>query len=177
MRRGGHLERLGRSSKPGVRPPPSTAPPTRVRSKRSTPRLGSPSGRRDYRARPIGSCSEDGQGVVACSVYTGDTPEDMGYYLLNASNGQVIEHISTPGAFLFAQPVFDNNDLIVAGRNGIGVTAYEITTPGAPITSVSPSTITAGVTSTITLTGSGFQSGAKVFVSGTLVGGQHGTSP
>jgi hypothetical protein len=113
---------------------------------------------------------------VACGVYTGDTPEDMGYYLLNASNGQIIEHISTPGSFLFAQPVFDNNDLIVAGRDGIGVTAYEITTPGSPITSVSPGTVTGGTASTITLNGSGFESGAKVFISGTLVGGQHGTS-
>lgn len=140
------------------------------------PSTGQPIWQTGLPGPPIGSCSEDGQGVVACSVYTGDTPEDMGYYLLNASNGQIIEHISTPGAFLFAQPVFDNNDLIVAGRNGIGVTAYEITTPGAPITSASPSTITAGAASTITLTGSGFQSGAKVFISGTLVGGQHGTS-
>ncbi len=125
---------------------------------------------------PIGSCSEDGEGVVACSVYTGDTPEDMGFYLLNANNGQIIEHISTPGSFLFAQPVFDNNDLIVAGRDGIGVTAYEITSPGSAITSVSPSTVTGGAASTITLKGSGFESGAKVFISGTLVGGQHGTS-
>ena len=140
------------------------------------PSTGQPIWQTGLPGPPVGSCSEDGAGVVACSVYTGDTPQDMGFYLLNASNGQIIGHISTPGAFLFAQPVFDNNDLILAGRNGIGVTAYEITTPGAPVTSVSPSTVTAGTTSTITLGGSGFQTGAKVFVSGTLVGGQHGTS-
>ena len=140
------------------------------------PSTGQPIWQTGLPGPPIGSCSEDGAGVVACSVYTGDTPQDMGFYLLNASNGQIIDHISEPGAFLFAQPVFDNNDLIVAGRNGMGVTAYEITTPGTPVTSVSPSTVTAGTTSTITLGGSGFQTGAKVFVSGTLVGGQHGTS-
>ncbi len=140
------------------------------------PSTGQPIWQTGLPGPPIGSCSEDGAGVVACGVYTGDTPKDMGYYLLNASNGQIIEHISTPGAFLFAQPVFDNNDLIVAGRAGIGVTAYEITTPGSPITSVSPGTITAGAASAIRLKGSGFESGAKVFVSGTLVGGQHGTS-
>jgi outer membrane protein assembly factor BamB len=139
------------------------------------PSTGQPIWQTGLPGPPIGSCSEDGAGVVACGVYTGDTPQDMGFYLLNASNGQIIGHISTPGAFLFAQPVFDNNDLILAGRNGIGVTGYEITTPGAPITSVSPSTITAGAQSTVTLNGSGFQKGAKVFVSGTLVGGQHGT--
>ena len=104
-------------------------------------------------------------------------PPGRGYYLLNASNGQIIDHISTPGAFLFAQPVFDNNDLIVAGRNGMGVTAFEITTPGPPITSVSPGTLSAGGSSTtITLTGSGFQTGATVFVSGTVVGGAHAAS-
>jgi outer membrane protein assembly factor BamB len=140
------------------------------------PSTGQPIWQTGLPGPPIGSCSEDGGGVVACSVYTADTPEDMGFYLLDASNGQIIEHISTPGAFLFSQPIFDNNDLIVAGRNGIGVTAYEITTPGAAISSVSPSTITGGAASTITLNGSGFQTGAKVFISGTLVGGQHGTS-
>ncbi len=137
------------------------------------PSTGQPIWQTGLPGPPIGSCSEDGAGVVACGVYTGNTPQDMGFYLLNASNGQVIEHISTPGSFLFAQPVFDNNDMIVAGRDGIGVTAYEITTPGAAITSVSPSTITAGGATTITLNGSGFQTGAKVFVSGTLAGGQH----
>ncbi len=86
----------------------------------------------------IGSCTEDGSGVVACSAYTADTPQDMGFYLLDAATGQILEHISTPGAFLFAQPVFAGNDLLLAGRNGIGVTADEITTPGPPITHVSP---------------------------------------
>ena len=59
----------------------------------------------------IGSCSEDGSAVVACGVYTADTPQDMGFYLLDAATGQILEHISTPGSFLFAQPVFDGNDL------------------------------------------------------------------
>jgi outer membrane protein assembly factor BamB len=122
----------------------------------------------------IGSCTENGSGVVACGVYTAGTPQDMGFYLLSAATGQILEHISTPGSFLFAQPVFAGNDLLLAGRNGIGVTADEITTPGPPITSVRPNVAPHGTQTKITLTGSGFVPGALVFVSGTQVGGQHG---
>ncbi len=122
----------------------------------------------------IGSCSEDGAAVVACGVYTADTPQDMGFYLLDAATGQILEHISTPGSFLFSQPVFAGNDLLLAGRNGIGLTADEITTPGAPIATVSPNAAPQGIQTKITLTGSGFVSGATVFVSGTQVGGSHG---
>jgi outer membrane protein assembly factor BamB len=139
------------------------------------PSTGQPLWQTGLPGPPIGSCSEDGSAVVACSVYTAGTPQDMGFYLLNASNGQVIEHIAVQGAFLFAQPVFDNNDLILAGRNGIGVTAYEITTPGAPIASVSPNAVPHGTQTKVTLSGSGFQTGAKVFVSGAQVGGAHNT--
>ncbi len=121
----------------------------------------------------IGSCSEDGSEVVACGVYAADTTNDMGFYLLSASTGQILEHIATPASFLFSEPVFDNNDLILAGSNGFGVTDYEITTPGPAITSVSPSTIADGQTETITLTGSGFTAPAEVFISGTGVGGGH----
>jgi outer membrane protein assembly factor BamB len=121
----------------------------------------------------IGSCSEDGSGVVACGVYTADTPQDMGFYILSAATGQILEHISTPSSFLFSQPVFDNNDLILTGNDGIGVTGYEMTTPGAPITSVVPNVVQAGASTTVTLTGSGFTAPAEVFVSGTNVGGEH----
>jgi hypothetical protein len=95
----------------------------------------------------------------------------MGFYLLDAATGQILEHISAAGSFLFAQPVFAGNDLLLAGRNGIGLTADEITTPGAPIATVSPNAAPQGIQTKITLTGSGFVSGAKVFVSGTQVGG------
>ncbi len=121
----------------------------------------------------IGSCSEDGSGVVACGVYDADTPQDMGFYILSTSTGQILEHISTPLAFLFSEPVFDNNDLLLAGSNGFGVTAYEITTPGPAITAVSPSAVGVGQTTTVTLTGSGFTAPAEVFVSGTAVGSEH----
>jgi outer membrane protein assembly factor BamB len=116
----------------------------------------------------VGTPTEDGAGVVAAQVYLADTDADMGVYLLNASNGDIIGRIPLPGTRMFAQPVFDGNDLIVAGSDL--VTAYEITTPGAAITKVAPGTVNLGTTGdTLTLTGSGFSGSPKVFVSGTRV--------
>jgi hypothetical protein len=116
----------------------------------------------------VGTPTEDGAGVVAAQVYQAATDADMGVYLLNASNGQIIGTIPMPKAQLFGQPVFDNNDLIVAGD--YQVTDYEITTPGPAITAVSPSTVQIGTNhDTLTLTGSGFTATPKVFVSGTRV--------
>ena len=57
-------------------------------------------------------------------------------------------------------------DLIVGGGAGEGLTAYEITTPGAPITSVSPSGIGRSTTDTVYLSGSGFGGSPRVIVSG-----------
>ena len=71
-------------------------------------------------------------------------------------NGQVIEHISTPWRFLFAEPVFDNNDLIVAGRDGYRGDRLRDHHARSPDHFGKPSTIAAGAASTITLTGSGF---------------------
>jgi hypothetical protein len=100
-------------------------------------------------------------------VYQADTDADMGVYLLDASNGQIIGRIPLPKVFMFAQPVFAGNDLLVTGSSY--VTAYEITTPGPAITNVTPGSAGLGTTDTLTLTGSGFSGTPKVFVSGTLV--------
>jgi len=116
----------------------------------------------------LGSPTEDGAGVIAVPLYAADTDADMGVYLLNASNGQIIGTIPLPKTSIFSQPVFANNDLLVAGNNLL--TAYEITKPGAAITKVAPGTAKVNTTSdTLTLTGSGFSGTPKVFVSGTLV--------
>ena len=117
----------------------------------------------------LGSPSEDGAGVVAVPLYGAGTDAEMGVDLLNASNGQIIGTIPLPKASIFAQPVFDRNDLLVAANQYL--TAYEITKPGAKITKVTPATVGTNTTSdTLTLTGSGSFSGTpKVFVSGTLV--------
>ncbi len=114
----------------------------------------------------IGSPTEDGGGVVAAQVYEADTDADLGVYLLDASTGAIIGHISLPKTWMFAQPVFDGNDLLVAGNQY--VTAYEITNPGPAITNVSPDSAAIGASTTLTLTGSGFTTTPKVFVSGTL---------
>jgi hypothetical protein len=66
--------------------------------------------------------------------------------------------------------VFAGNYLLVDGLNGfVGVTAYQITTPGPPITAVNPGKLAQGATQTITLTGTGFSGTPTVFVSSTLV--------
>ena len=116
----------------------------------------------------VGTPTEDGDGVVAAQVYGADTEANQGVYLLNAANGDIIGRISLPKTLVFAQPVFAGNDLLVAGSNF--VQAYEITTPGAAITSVAPGTVKVSTTGdTLTLTGSGFSGTPKVFVSGTDV--------
>ena len=116
----------------------------------------------------VGTPTEDAEGVVAAQVYEADTEADMGVYLLNASNGDIIGKISLPQAIMFSQPVFAGNDLLVAGSDF--VQAYEITTPGAAITSVTPDTVDVNSTGdTLTLTGSGFSGTPKVIVSGTNV--------
>jgi outer membrane protein assembly factor BamB len=116
----------------------------------------------------VGTPTEDAEGVVAAQVYLADTEADMGVYLLNASNGDIIGKISLPRAIMFSQPVFAGNDLLVAGSDF--VQAYEITTPGAAITKVAPGTVDVNTTATtLTLTGSGFSGTPKVFVSGTDV--------
>jgi outer membrane protein assembly factor BamB len=116
----------------------------------------------------LGTPTEDGAGVIAVQLYAADTDADMGIYLLNASNGQIIGTIPLPKTSIFSQPVFAGNDLLVAGLQYL--TAYEITNPGAAVTGVAPSTVGVSTTGdTLTLTGSGFSGTPRVFVSGTLV--------
>lgn len=116
----------------------------------------------------VGSPSEDGAGVVAAPTYQSSTDE-LGVYLVNASTGAIIGFISTPHSPLFGQAVFADNDLLLGAGPGFGLTDYEITTPGSPITDVSPGTVAAGTNTTVTLTGSGFSGTPKVFVSGGLI--------
>jgi outer membrane protein assembly factor BamB len=112
----------------------------------------------------IGTPTEDGLGLVAAQVYNSRT-SDYGVYLIDASNGAVVGHISDGVSDIFAQPVFAGNDVLVAGQGLL--TAYEVTTPGPPITQVNPASIGAGgATLTLTLTGSGFTGKPRIFVSG-----------
>jgi outer membrane protein assembly factor BamB len=121
----------------------------------------------------VGSPSEDGAGVVAVPILV--SPSGVsGVYLLSASTGAILKFISTEPDGLFAQPVFDGNDLLVGDRSSaMPLTAYAITTTSqsAPL-GVSPSTVSAGTSVTLTLTatgGNGFESGANVIVSGAQV--------
>jgi hypothetical protein len=116
----------------------------------------------------IGSPTEDGGGVVAAQVFASSTG-NLGVYLLSAANGAILDYINANPSPIFSQPVFAGNDLLVAGNYAAGLTAYEITTPGSPITAVTPSALGQGGSVTVTLTGSGFSGTPSVFVSGTLV--------
>ena len=113
----------------------------------------------------LGSVAWNGGGVVSAPTYQSSNGQ-LGVYLLDATTGAVNNFVPTPKSPLFAQGVFAGNDLLVAGAPGLGLTAYEITTPGPPITGVSPSTITPNSTDSVTLTGSGFSGTPKAFVSG-----------
>jgi polyvinyl alcohol dehydrogenase (cytochrome) len=116
----------------------------------------------------VGSPSEDGAGVVAAPTYQ-SSDDELGVYLLNATTGAIIGFIPTPHSPLFGQAIFAGNDLLVGAGPGFGLTDYEITTPGKPVTNVAPGTVAAGTNTTVTLTGSGFTGSPSVFVSGGLV--------
>jgi outer membrane protein assembly factor BamB len=118
----------------------------------------------------IGTPSLDGGGVIAAPVYYNPTGSS-GVYLLSQSTGAILDFISTAPAGVFAQPVFDGNELLVGDLNSESLTAYAVTTPGqsTPV-SVAPSTIDPGSTDTLTITGaSGLTSPANVIVSGAAV--------
>jgi outer membrane protein assembly factor BamB len=113
----------------------------------------------------VGSPSENGAGVLAAPVYQ-SADGQLGVYLLNVATGAIIGFIPTPHSPLFGQAVFSNDDIIIGGGAGLGVTAYEITTPGAPLNGTAPSIVAPGSTVRVTVTGTGFSGHPQVFVSG-----------
>jgi polyvinyl alcohol dehydrogenase (cytochrome) len=115
----------------------------------------------------VGSPSEDGAGVVAAPTYQAANGQ-TGVYLLSAATGAILDFIPVPHSPLFGQPVFDGQDLLIGGGAKAGLTAYDITTSGGPIT-VSPATIGQGTTETLQITGSGFTGTPSVFISGVNV--------
>ena len=132
------------------------------------PATGTPIWQTGLPGEVVGSPTEDGAGVVAAQVFQSKTGK-LGVYLLSAASGAVLGYINTNPSPVFSQPVFAGNDLLVAGDYSLGLRAYEITTPGSPITAVTPSALGQGGTVTVTLTGNGFSGTPSVFVSGTLV--------
>jgi outer membrane protein assembly factor BamB len=116
----------------------------------------------------VGSPTQDGKGVVAAPVW-GSSTDNYGVYLLSAATGAILNYIPLAQSRTFGQPVFSGGLLLVDGLNpSVGITAYQVTTPGPPIT-VSPAKIGQGATETLTITGSGFTSRRTVFVSSTDV--------
>jgi polyvinyl alcohol dehydrogenase (cytochrome) len=117
----------------------------------------------------VGSPTQDGKGVVAAGVW-GSTTDNYGVYLLSAATGAILDYIPLADSRMFGQPVFSGGYLLVDGLNpSVGVTAYQVITPGKPVTAVSPARIGQGATETLTLTGSGFAGTPTVFVSSTDV--------
>lgn len=132
------------------------------------PATGAPIWQTGLPGQVVGSPTEDANGVVAAQIWASSTGK-LGVYLLSASTGAILHFISLSKSPLFAQPVFSGNDLLVAGAPSVGVTAYEVTTPGPPVTAVSPNIVRQGTTATLKITGSGFSGSPTVFVSDTLV--------
>ena len=133
------------------------------------PATGGPLWQRGLPGQIVGSPTEDGSGVVAAPIWSSST-NNYGIYLVDAASGKILRYIPLGQNRIFGQPVFAGNYLLVDGVNKfVGVTAYQITTPGPAITAVTPSKLAQGATSTITLTGNGFSGTPTVFVSSTLV--------
>jgi outer membrane protein assembly factor BamB len=135
------------------------------------PATGQPIWQTGLPGEVIGSPTEDGAGIVAAQIFQSNTGQ-YGIYLLSASTGAILDFINTNGSPIFSQPVFTGNNLLVAGNAAIGLTDYQVTMPGSPITSVTPSAIGQGGTETITLSGSNFSGTPSVWVSNTLVPAQ-----
>ncbi len=108
----------------------------------------------------VGSPAEDGAGLVTAPTYQSSNGQ-LGVYLVSAATGATVGFISTPQSPLFGQSVFAGNDLLVGAGPHIGLTAYQVSATGPPITGVSPSTLAPGTATNVTLTGSGF-SGSPV---------------
>jgi outer membrane protein assembly factor BamB len=133
------------------------------------PATGSPDWETGLPGTILSSPTEDGSGVVAAAVWA-STTDNYGIYLLSAATGAILRYIPLADSPIFGQPVFAGDDLLVDGLNtSVGVTAYQVTTPGSPITAVTPAQVGQGTTETLTLTGSGFTGTPTVFVSSTDV--------
>ncbi|HEY8030178.1 MAG TPA: PQQ-binding-like beta-propeller repeat protein [Gaiellaceae bacterium] len=115
-------------------------------------------------AAVFGSPAEDGAGLIAVPGYSSSTGT-YGVFLVRASDGAVLGQLPAQGV-IFSQPVFANGDLLVAGGPAIGLTAYDVTTSGPPLTNVSPAFIRPGQTKTVTVTGAALSGNPTVFVSG-----------
>jgi outer membrane protein assembly factor BamB len=126
----------------------------------------------------VGSPSEDGGGVVAAPTYQtcpiGTTPcesnggpsSQLGIYLVSVANGSIVGFIPTPKSPLFGQAIFTGNQLLVGAGPSLGLTAYQVSVTGPPITGVSPSTLVPGSATNVTLTGSGFSGTPIATISG-----------
>jgi outer membrane protein assembly factor BamB/fibronectin type 3 domain-containing protein len=131
------------------------------------PATGTPRWQTGLAGGIVGSPTEDGAGLIAAPVFVSSTGT-YGVYLLRASDGSVVDFIPTPSA-LFGQPVFADGYLLIGGSSSVGLTAYAVTTPGPALTSVSPSAVAVGQTTTVIIAGSGFSGTTSVWVSGTNV--------
>ena len=72
----------------------------------------------------MGSPSMSAGGVIAAATYNLENPPLNEVYLLDASNGSVVNAIQQDAA-IFAQPVFADTHLFSATTSGI-LTAYSI---------------------------------------------------
>jgi len=84
------------------------------------PATGTPLWQTGLPATVVGTPSQDGAGVVAAQTFTGTT---LGVYLLNATTGAVLSVLGTKSS-VFAQPVFDGSQLLVAAGPSYGLSSF-----------------------------------------------------
>ena len=67
----------------------------------------------------LGTPTEDGSGVIAVATYASSN----NLYLLNAQTGAILKTLPMPSEKVFAQPVFADGYVLLAGRSG-GLKAF-----------------------------------------------------
>ena len=116
----------------------------------------------------VGSPTEDGGGVVAAQTWQVDSEGQPGAIRSTPPPAPSSSKSSPRKTTCSARQCSPTTASGARGSLGaaVGLTAYQITSPGTPISVVDPSTITAGATTKVTLTGSGFTGKPTVFISG-----------
>ena len=88
------------------------------------PAIGAIAWQRGVTGPVIGTPGMDGAGVIAAQSYR-SADNRNGVFLISASNGKLLKTISYGKSSIFGQPVFADNDLLIASTGGQGLTAYK----------------------------------------------------
>lgn len=90
--------------------------------RRLDPATGVPIWERGLNGVILGTPTMNGAGVIAAGTYDADGTNSV--YLLNASNGSLLQEFPMGTSRVFAQPVFADTYLLIARTGGPGLTIY-----------------------------------------------------